>query len=215
MAWLAVHDKRRRTRRLLEFLPAIARVADARNFVKKAVNWALRQVGKRNAALNAAAIQTAQEIQAMGSKPGRWIAADALRELTSDKVRESWCADGVSCRGVLPNPAMKIDFPATRDNRYDGRRERVKILRWTTYAGRPAELGRRPGRVSPAPRLVRDAWAATNVPSGPRMTNLSRRGKFWKPVRATSISDHAPGAQRPLHLTPEVETIRRDLLPPR
>jgi 3-methyladenine DNA glycosylase AlkD len=89
MAWLAVHDKRAPDEAFLEFLPAIKREsADARNFVKKAVNWALRQVGKRNAALNAAAIQTAQEVQCMGSKPGRWIASDALRELTSDKVRE-------------------------------------------------------------------------------------------------------------------------------
>jgi 3-methyladenine DNA glycosylase AlkD len=89
MAWLAVHDKRAPDEAFLEFLPAIEREsADARNFVKKAVNWALRQTGKRNAALNAAAIETAHEVQCMGSKPGRWIASDALRELTSDKVRE-------------------------------------------------------------------------------------------------------------------------------
>ena len=89
MAWLAVHDKRAPDEAFLEFLPAIKREsADARNFVKKAVNWALRQTGKRNAARNTAAIQTAQEIHDMGSRPGRWIASDALRELTSEKVRE-------------------------------------------------------------------------------------------------------------------------------
>ena len=89
MAWLAVHDKRAPDEAFLEFLPVIKREsADGRNFVKKAVNWALRQIGKRNASLNAMAVRTAQEIQSMGSKPGRWIASDALRELTSDKVRE-------------------------------------------------------------------------------------------------------------------------------
>jgi 3-methyladenine DNA glycosylase AlkD len=89
MAWLAVHDKRAPDEAFAAFLPVIKRESgDGRNFVKKAVNWALRQIGKRNAALNAAAIQTAQEIQSMGSKPGRWIASDALRELTSEKARE-------------------------------------------------------------------------------------------------------------------------------
>ena len=89
MAWLAVHDKRAPDDAFLEFLPVIEREsADGRNFVKKAINWALRQIGKRNAALNAAAIRTAEEIQQMGSKSGRWIASDALRELTSEKVRD-------------------------------------------------------------------------------------------------------------------------------
>ena len=89
MAWLAFHDKRVPDEAFLAFLPVIKRESiDGRNFVKKAVNWALRHIGKRNAALNITAIQTAKEIQAAGSKPGRWIAADALRELTSDKVQE-------------------------------------------------------------------------------------------------------------------------------
>ena len=89
MAWLAFHDKRARDEVFLAFLPVIKRESvDGRNFVKKAVNWALRHIGKRNAALNIMAIQTAREIQAAGSKVGRWIAADALRELTSDKVQE-------------------------------------------------------------------------------------------------------------------------------
>jgi 3-methyladenine DNA glycosylase AlkD len=88
MAWLAVHDKRAPDEAFAAFLPVIKREsADGRNFVKKAVNWALRQIGKRSAALNAAAIRTAQEIQQMGSKPGRWISSDARRELTSEKVR--------------------------------------------------------------------------------------------------------------------------------
>jgi len=89
MAWLAVHDKKAPDEAFAAFLPVISRESgDARNFVKKAVNWALRQIGKRNAALNAMAVHTAREIQSTGSRPGRWIASDALRELTSERVRE-------------------------------------------------------------------------------------------------------------------------------
>jgi 3-methyladenine DNA glycosylase AlkD len=85
MAGMAVHDKRAADDVFLSFLPVIAREAyDERNFVKKGVNWALRQIGKRNLALNAAAIATAEEIRAAGTRAGRWIAADALRELTSE-----------------------------------------------------------------------------------------------------------------------------------
>ena len=55
--------------------------------MKKAVSWALRQIGKRNKALNAAAIETAEEIKGLDSKAARWIANDAIRELTSEKVQ--------------------------------------------------------------------------------------------------------------------------------
>ena len=89
MAALAWHDKRAPDEAFLAFLPVIQRESvDGRNFVRKAVNWALRTIGKRNAALNIRAIQTAKEIRAAGSKPARWVAADALRELTSEKVQE-------------------------------------------------------------------------------------------------------------------------------
>ena len=82
MACLAWHDKGAADERFLEFLPVIQREStDRRNFVKKAVNWALRQIGKRNPALNQAAIIAAREIQAVESPTARWIAADALREL--------------------------------------------------------------------------------------------------------------------------------------
>ena len=88
MAALAVHDKKAADKEFLSFLPIIKREADdERNFVKKAVNWALRQIGKRNLALNKMAIQTAKEIQRLDSKSARWIAADALRELTSAAVQ--------------------------------------------------------------------------------------------------------------------------------
>ncbi|MBF0503893.1 MAG: DNA alkylation repair protein [Candidatus Omnitrophica bacterium] len=81
MACLAVHDKEADDKNFLSFFPLIIRGAiDERNFVKKAVNWALRQIGKRNKALNKIAIETAQDMQAIPSKSARWIATDALRE---------------------------------------------------------------------------------------------------------------------------------------
>jgi 3-methyladenine DNA glycosylase AlkD len=81
MACLAVHDKTAKDKDLEKFLPIIVREAtDDRNFVKKAVNWALRQIGKRNARLNVSAVKTAIEIQKIDSPSARWIASDALRE---------------------------------------------------------------------------------------------------------------------------------------
>ena len=88
MATLSVHDKLAADSQFEQFFAPIRREAgDPRNFVKKAVNWALRQIGKRNPRLNRLAIETAQEIEKQGSPPARWIASDALRELTSDKVQ--------------------------------------------------------------------------------------------------------------------------------
>jgi 3-methyladenine DNA glycosylase AlkD len=89
MAALAVHDTTAPDERFKKFLPLIEREAvDERNFVKKAVNWALRQIGKRNRALNRDAIATAKRIRKVDSRSARWIAADALRELESDAVRQ-------------------------------------------------------------------------------------------------------------------------------
>ena len=88
IAMIAVHDKKSGDKTFLDFLPSIVRESnDERNFVKKAVNWSLRQIGKRNQALNKAAIQTAEKIAELDSKSARWIAADALRELRSDAVQ--------------------------------------------------------------------------------------------------------------------------------
>ena len=88
MAALAVHDKEMVDREFVNFLSFIKREAtDGRNFVKKAVNWALRQIGKRNINLNGMAIKTAKEIQKIDSKATKWIASDALRELTSKKIQ--------------------------------------------------------------------------------------------------------------------------------
>lgn len=89
MAALAVHDKKAPNERFEAFLSLIeSHATDERNFVKKAVNWALRQIGKRNLHLNALAIRAGERIRRIDSKAARWIAADALRELTCDKVRQ-------------------------------------------------------------------------------------------------------------------------------
>lgn len=87
MAALAVHDKSAKNESFLDFLPIIERECrDERTYVRKAVNWALRQIGKRNLILNEAAILTALEIKEIDSRSARWIASDALRELKSDAV---------------------------------------------------------------------------------------------------------------------------------
>lgn len=89
IAGLAVYDKEASDEKLMEFFPIILREAtDERNFVKKAVNWALRNIGKRNAHLNAEAIKLAEQIAGSDSKTAQWIARDALKELRSDKVQE-------------------------------------------------------------------------------------------------------------------------------
>jgi 3-methyladenine DNA glycosylase AlkD len=88
MASLAVHEKKAEDARFEPFFPILVREStDGRNFVKKAVNWALRQIGKRNRRLNRLAIETAEEIARIDSKSARWIAADALRELRGEKVQ--------------------------------------------------------------------------------------------------------------------------------
>lgn len=87
MAALAVHDKRAPDKKFLPFFDIIKQHADDnRNFVKKAVNWALRQIGKRNKLLNKKAVAVAKEIRKIDSPAARWIAADAIRELTNKKI---------------------------------------------------------------------------------------------------------------------------------
>jgi 3-methyladenine DNA glycosylase AlkD len=87
MAALAVHDKNAPDKKFLPFFDIIKQHADdERNFVKKAVNWALRQIGKRNRALNKKALAVAKEIRQMDLPAARWIAADAIRELTNKKI---------------------------------------------------------------------------------------------------------------------------------
>jgi 3-methyladenine DNA glycosylase AlkD len=88
-AYLAYKDKTSPDSRFEEFLLVIEREAyDERNFVRKAVNWALRNIGKRNLRLNRAAIAMAEKIRQQDSRAARWIAADALRELKSEAVQK-------------------------------------------------------------------------------------------------------------------------------
>lgn len=87
IATLAVHDKKKDNETFEKLLVLTKNEAsDERNYVKKAVNWALRQVGKRNKYLNKKAISMANEIDKINSKSAHWIAKDALRELESEKV---------------------------------------------------------------------------------------------------------------------------------
>lgn len=89
MATLTISDKKAPDEKFESFLVLIKRESgDDRNYVRKAVNWALRQIGKRNPGLNKLAIETAREIHEMDSKSARWIASDALRELTGQPVQQ-------------------------------------------------------------------------------------------------------------------------------
>jgi len=89
MAALAVHGKELLDEDMLLFLEATVREShDDRNYVRKAVNWALRQIGKRDQNLNALSIEAAERMMAKGDRASRWVASDALRELRSDAVRE-------------------------------------------------------------------------------------------------------------------------------
>ena len=88
MAELAVHDREAPDSEFLGFLPIIEEgSADPRNFVKKAVNWALRQVGKRSLKLNREALKAAKRISKRGTPSSRWVASDAIRELESEQVQ--------------------------------------------------------------------------------------------------------------------------------
>lgn len=89
MARLAVVNKKAEDDFFMDFFPIMIRECDDdRNFVKKAINWALRQIGKKNRSLNSQAIKIAEEMEQLESKNAKWIAKDALRELKSDAVQK-------------------------------------------------------------------------------------------------------------------------------
>ena len=89
IAGLAVHDKKASDKEFEQFSTLIKQHSvDERNYVKKAVNWALRNIGKRNLVLNKQMIKLSKEIQKIDSKSARWIANDAIRELSSEKVQK-------------------------------------------------------------------------------------------------------------------------------
>ena len=89
IACLAWYEKEAPDKKFEKFFPLIKKQAtDNRNFVKKAVNWSLRQIGKKNMNLNKIAIKTAKEINKINSKSAKWIASDALHELTDKKIKK-------------------------------------------------------------------------------------------------------------------------------
>lgn len=89
IAWAAVHRKKEPDVTFVGLLPLIGKHAkDSRNFVKKAVNWALRQIGKRSMTLHAPALALSEKLAASSDKTERWIGKDAVRELTNPKIPE-------------------------------------------------------------------------------------------------------------------------------
>lgn len=87
ICWVAVHLKKRADADVVSYLPLIeARAADPRNFVKKAVNWALRSIGKRSMACHGPALALAEKLARSTDKTARWIGTDAVRELTAGKT---------------------------------------------------------------------------------------------------------------------------------
>ncbi|ADZ08708.1 hypothetical protein Metbo_0456 [Methanobacterium lacus] len=89
LAVMAVHDKKQPNQQFEQYYPLlISASTDNRNFVKKAVNWALRSIGKKNSSLNKSAIYLAEEILALNTKSSKWIASNALKELKSEKIRK-------------------------------------------------------------------------------------------------------------------------------
>jgi len=88
IACLAWHDKTAPDEKFIQLIPVIQKAStDPRNYVKKAVSWTLRHIGKRNANLNKVAIQAAKEIQQMDSKPAKWIASDVIRDITRKLIQ--------------------------------------------------------------------------------------------------------------------------------
>ncbi|MDF2388694.1 DNA alkylation repair protein [Nostoc ellipsosporum NOK] len=96
LAWAAVHRKKEPDATFLSYLPLIAAHAgDERNFVRKAVNWALRQIGKRSAGLHAPALALAQKLASSTDRPERWIGKDAVKELSDAKTLARIAAKGI------------------------------------------------------------------------------------------------------------------------
>lgn len=90
MAWAAVHDKESSNKRFKDFMEVIIRESiDDRNYVKKAVNWSLRQIGKsRNKKLYILAIETSEKIAKINNRTAKWIAGDAIRELNKEYIKK-------------------------------------------------------------------------------------------------------------------------------
>jgi 3-methyladenine DNA glycosylase AlkD len=108
MAWLAVHDKQSADELFLPFFGLIRQYAtDERNYVHKAVSWALRQIGKRNVTLRAVAIEIAEDLRTVESSSARAIAAEALRELKGKKPSEKKAAVKKAASTTIPQPVSR------------------------------------------------------------------------------------------------------------
>jgi 3-methyladenine DNA glycosylase AlkD len=137
MAQAAVHDKRADDDRLLAWLPIIQReAADGRNEVKKAISWALRQIGKRTLGLNAAAIAAAQALRRAEAPAARWVGQDALRELTSPAVQLRLQQRAAALAARTAGPSQRSATASQRAAAASGR----------AGARPPARRARRPGR---------------------------------------------------------------------
>ncbi len=91
IACIAVYDKEKPDKEFIKFFPVIKKGAtDERNYVKKAVSWALRNIGKRNKNLNKEGVKFAKELEKTDSKSARWIAHDTLKDIQREKVTERW-----------------------------------------------------------------------------------------------------------------------------
>jgi 3-methyladenine DNA glycosylase AlkD len=123
MATLAVHDRFAADERFEGFLRIVEREAgDRRNFVRKAVNWALRQIGKRNETLHETAVETARRIVEQQPRGSRWVGMDALRELSSDAVIARLKAAGIKDRAARsPRARVRRDPTGASRSRTPGR----------------------------------------------------------------------------------------------
>lgn len=117
MACLALHDKAASDESFLAVLPLIEKGArDERNFVKKGVSWALRLIGRRNPALNAAALAVARRLASSDEPAARWVGLDAARELSSPKVRAQLALSRTRPR-LRPSRKSAKPAPRTRKER--------------------------------------------------------------------------------------------------
>lgn len=174
IADLAANDKKASDEPFLEFLKLAEREAvDERNYVKKSVSWAVRQIGKRNSSLNKAALALAKRMKAQGPPPARWIASDVLRELSSAAVQDRLKRAGKAGKtGGQRRPKKKVesggsDTIADTDAALDARAE----LEGGEAAGasetseRPPATRRRRGSRGGRSRKVADTESAGAEPT--------------------------------------------------
>ncbi len=132
IACLAWHDKQASDQEFAELFPILLREAkDERNYVKKAVSWALRNIGKRNPVLCDEAIQLACQIGRLDSKAARWIAADVRRELESAAVKKRLAAKVAACsrRGTQEPRDARISSTVSDQSKAKGSPQRTRTSR--------------------------------------------------------------------------------------